>query len=111
MNLLQVFEEGDSIDALVLVPRPASILSLSRQGTILRAWNALDGTLLWERVVANAPTASKSVITILPDVTGDGSSDIFIAADSKAQVCAPGLHCFCGFGHGTWTSPMLLDST
>lgn len=86
---MQVLESEDSIDALVLVPRPACVLTVSRWGTTLRAWNALDGTLLWERVVASTPVKTKAVVSILPDVIGDGSSGILVAADKKAQAGGP----------------------
>lgn len=84
---MQVLGEGDDIDSLLLVPRPACVLSLSQNGTTLRAWNAMDGTLLWQRLTSQSSAEAKAVISVLPDVTGDGSSDLFFAQGQKAQVC------------------------
>lgn len=81
------------IDALVLVPRPASVLTLSQHGTILRAWHALDGTLLWEKAVGEGSGmggGGQPQVVVLPDVSGDGNSDIAVASGRKLQVA----HCF-----------------
>ena len=79
-------EERDQVDALVLVPRPASVLTLSRQGRILRAWHALNGGLLWEKVVADSSAAHQPSVIVLPDVTGDGSSEVAVISGTKLQV-------------------------
>lgn len=46
----------------------------------------MDGTLLWQKLVSPSAAESETVVTVLPDVTGDGSSDIFFASGQKAQV-------------------------
>lgn len=42
--------------------------------------------LLWEKAVSDVESVSKPVVSILPDVTGDGSSDILLAIGQKVQV-------------------------
>ena len=46
----------------------------------------MDGTLLWQKLVSQTQSESQAIITVLPDVTGDGSSDLFFASGQKAQV-------------------------
>lgn len=84
---LQVLEEGFGIDALTLVPRPASVITLNKQGGLLRAWHALDGTLLWEKPISGGPSTHPPSLLVLPDVTGDGSSEIAVATGQQLQAC------------------------
>jgi hypothetical protein len=78
----QALAAGDSLAAITLVPKPACVVSLSAQG--LRAWRAGDGTLLWDAAMEGA--GGSSVLRVLPDVTGDGSSDIAVLAGGKLRV-------------------------
>ena len=78
----QALAAGDSILAMALVPKPASVVSLSAQG--LRAWRAGDGTLLWDAAMEGA--GGSSMLRVLPDVTRDGSSDIAVLAGGKLRV-------------------------
>ena len=84
----QVLGEDDIIDALVLVPRPASVVTLSSRGRMLRAWHALDGTLLWEKVASHGAASNAASVLVLPDITGDGSSELAVSVGSKLQVAA-----------------------
>ena len=98
----QALAAGDSIDAIALVPKPACIVALSQQGRHLRAWHAGDGVLLWESFLGGP--ASKSALRVLPDVTGDGSSDIAVLAAGKLQVkihSCPAMHACM---HACWVS-------
>lgn len=79
-------EDEDPVDALSLVPRPASVLTLSRGGRVLRAWHALDGAILWEKVVADTTAKQQPAVLVLPDITGDGSSEVAVVSGTKLQV-------------------------
>ena len=76
----QTLTPDDAIAGIALVPKPASVVSLSAQG--LRAWRAGDGALLW----AAALEGSGGSLRVLPDVTGDGSSDIAVLAGGRLKV-------------------------
>ena len=84
----QVLGKDDIIGALVLVPRPASVVTLSSRGRMLRAWHALDGTLLWEKVVSDSAASAAASVLVLPDITGDGSSELAVSVGLKLQVAA-----------------------
>jgi outer membrane protein assembly factor BamB len=86
----------ESIDELALLPKPAAVVSLSDQGQSLRAWHASDGTFLWETVLSKSassgklpgslPLPGRTSLRVLPDVTGDGSSDIAVQANGRLQA-------------------------
>ncbi len=84
----QTLLEDDAIDGIALVPKPAAVVSLSQQGQTLRAWHAGDGALLWELFLGNPLRAvsDSRAWKVLPDVTGDGSSDIAVLSNGKLLV-------------------------
>ena len=86
----QVLLPEDTIDAIALTPKPAAVVSLSRKDQTLRAWHAGDGTLLWESVLGRGAEAAEEPgqILVLPDVTGDGSTDIGVLGGKNLQVIA-----------------------
>ena len=86
----QVLLPEDTIDAIALTPKPAAVVSLSQKDQTLRAWHAGDGTLLWESVLGSGGDAVEGPgqILVLPDVTGDGSTDIGVLGARKLQVTA-----------------------
>ena len=86
----QVLLPEDAIDAIALTPKPAAVVSLSQKDQTLRAWHAGDGTLLWESVLGKGEDAAEEAgqILVLPDVTGDGSTDIGVLGGRKLQVNA-----------------------
>lgn len=84
----QTLLEEDIIDGIALLPKPAAVVSLSQQGQTLRGWHAGDGALLWELFLGNpgqGDTNSRAV-KVLPDVTGDGSSDVAVLSNGKLLV-------------------------
>ena len=86
----QVLLPEDTVDAIALTPKPAAVVSLSQKDQTLRAWHAGDGTLLWECVLGSGVDAVEGPgqILVLPDVTGDGSTDIGVLGGRKLQVIA-----------------------
>ncbi len=87
----QVLLPDDRIEGIALTPKPAAVVSLSQKGQTLRAWHAGDGTLIWESTLgssAEAGTAEEASwqLLVLPDVTGDGSTDIAVLGGKKLQV-------------------------
>lgn len=84
----QTYLDNDSVDRIALVPKPAAVVSLSQQGQTLRAWHAGDGALLWENFFGSRSEAGADglALKVLPDVTGDGSSDIAVLSHGKLLV-------------------------
>ncbi len=90
----QTLLDDDAIDGIVLVPRPAAVVTLSQYGQTLRAWHAGDGALLWENFLGTSLRSGSANpnMKVLPDVTGDGSSDIAVLSNGKLLVssCSSG---------------------
>lgn len=87
----QVLLPEDRIEAIALTPKPAAVLSLSRKGQSLRAWHAGDGTLIWESTLRSSEVGGSESqipgqVLALPDITGDGSTDIAVLGSNKLQV-------------------------
>ncbi|KAK9816030.1 hypothetical protein WJX74_010737, partial [Apatococcus lobatus] len=98
----QVLVESDTVKALALLPKPPAVATLSASGPseeYLRLWQAHDGGLLWERLVeglhseqtsataaAAAAVTAKPALLVLPDVTGDGASELAVFAQRQLQV-------------------------
>ncbi len=84
----QVLLPDEEVEGIALTPKPAAVVSLIRKGQTLRAWHAGDGTLLWESILASKESAVDipSRLLVLPDVTGDGSTDIAVLGGSRLQV-------------------------
>ena len=84
----QVLLPDEEVEGIALTPKPAAVVSLTRKGQTLRAWHAGDGTLIWESILASTESAVESPgqLLVLPDVTGDGSTDIAVLGGSKLQV-------------------------
>ncbi len=86
----QVLAESDSVEAVALLPKPAAFASLSSGGRHLRLWQAHDGGLLWEQLVEtkqqSQPQNAGAQLLVLPDVTGDGASELAVFANGGLQV-------------------------
>ena len=87
----QVLLPDERIDGIALTPKPAAVVSLMRKGLTLRAWHAGDGTLIWESTLGSTADSGSAMETpgqllVLPDVTGDGSTDIAVLGGRKMQV-------------------------
>ena len=74
------------MDDLVLIPRPASAVSLSHSHSVLRAWQALDGALLWERLVSDGRSGQHGGLLLLPDAAGDTSSKLAVHSEHRLEV-------------------------
>ena len=72
------------INDLVLVPRPASVLTLSHGNSVVRAWQALDGSLLWERVISQYPSSTGGLL-VLPESAGEASR-VIVFSGSAIEV-------------------------
>ena len=84
----QVLLPDEVVEGIALTPKPAAVVSLIRKGQTLRAWHAGDGTLLWESILASKEPAAEvpEQLLVLPDVTGDGSTDIAVLGGGRLQV-------------------------
>ena len=82
----QVLSESDLLQHIALIPRPASVASLSSGGRHLRLWNALDGSLLWEKLLSPVRPGLGSALSALPDVTGDGNSELAVLSGGQLQA-------------------------
>eukprot|EP00798_Chlamydomonas_sp_ICE-L_P006705 gene6705-3375_t len=64
----RLLDADDTIDAIELLDTPALLLSLSGNGTYLRAWDQIDGSLKWQLLL----TSSQSASAALEGKTQDG---------------------------------------
>lgn len=84
----KVLDEEDVPSALGLLHKPPSLVSLSRNGTRLRAWQASDGALLWEssECLGTGTAQGATAFLMLPDLDKDGQMDIALVCSSKLVV-------------------------
>ena len=84
----QVLADPEGVDAFVILQKPAAVVTLTGNGSSLRAWSAADGGLLWEQGLAEETSTSQSVraMLLLPDITGDQAADIAVVANGKLTV-------------------------
>lgn len=77
------FGDSDSFDALLQLDKPAHLVTASHTGSV-RAFDAVEGFLAWERQLA-----SKSSV-VLSSVTAEDSPNthVIIVAPGTLQVCA-----------------------
>lgn len=89
----KVLDEEDVPSALGLLHKPPSLVSLSRNGTRLRAWQASDGALLWDspECLGTGTTEGTAAFLMLPDLDKDGQMDIALVCSSKLVVSAGDL--------------------
>lgn len=84
----RILAPGDGVDALVLLRRPAAVVTLSGGGAVVRAWQAGDGLLLWDRAVC-APGEvgpGRGAPSVLPCAAGLGPPSVVVLCGFKLQV-------------------------
>jgi len=75
----------DPLGPTVLVSKPSCVVASSRGGRYLRAWDAADGSLRWEALVAPADTPAGATAAVAAVALKDGTG-VAVAAGSKVQV-------------------------
>jgi hypothetical protein len=79
----RLLDDGDTVDSTMLIETPVTaLLSLSGNGTFLRAWDQVDGALKWQlnlRPTKEAPTAA---------ITGDVSPQEKVSAAALSSGAA-----------------------
>ena len=83
----QVFHESDQLQGFTVLSKPAAVISVSSNGTLLRAWRSEDGALLWERYIKAAPQELVA-LTKLPEASFGSGEGIAVAAGGHIQVWA-----------------------
>ena len=84
----QTLAESEPIDSVRLSGR--TLVTLSGNGRYVRAWNAQDGSLLWDNVLCERGGGAHTFDALLPkaDVDGDSVSDVVLLCDNMLQVRA-----------------------
>ena len=89
----QVLHESDQLQSFTVISKPAAVISLSSSGSLLRAWRADDGALLWEKYIKAASQDTDVVaLAALPEASFGGGESIAVVAQGNIQVC---VHCTC----------------
>lgn len=87
----QILHASDQLQHIAVLSKPAAVLSLSSSGTLLRAWQQTDGTLLWEqRLSAQVPSAKSSsalsALSAIPEAAA-GHKVLVTTADGSKVGC------------------------
>ncbi|MCO5605408.1 hypothetical protein L7F22_059592 [Adiantum nelumboides] len=77
-----VLGELDSIDGLAIV-LGKYVLTLSQQGSILRAWHLPDGQLVWETLLQSPGSNSMLSLTSIDQHTGSGKGKVVLVIGEK----------------------------
>ena len=84
----QVLHSSDQLQHIAVLSKPAAVLSLSSSGTVLRAWQQIDGSLLWEQYLpAQAPSAKLSVLSVIPEATVGSGQKVIVTTAIGSKVC------------------------
>lgn len=84
----QVLHSSDQLQHIAVLSKPAAVLSLSSSGTVLRAWQQTDGSLLWEQYLpARSPPAKLSALSVIPEATAGGGQKVIVTTAGGSKVC------------------------
>lgn len=82
---MQVLGEQTPIDDLLLIPKRAALLTLSHKNTVVHAWQAVDGSLLWQKPIADLASSSGGLL-VLSDATSDANSKVAVFSLNRVEV-------------------------
>lgn len=86
-----IFHETDQLQSFTVLSKPAAVISLSSSGSVLRAWRADDGALLWEKYLEAASQrvrkAAVTALSSLAEVAFGSGEGIAIVTDGSIEVC------------------------
>ncbi|KAL2651139.1 hypothetical protein R1flu_019267 [Riccia fluitans] len=77
----RVLGDNDSINALELVTGKY-VVSLSKEGSSIRAWHLPDGALVWESLLQPSLGAAASLIVLPVDINHDRANDLLVFSGS-----------------------------
>ena len=83
----QIFHETDQLQSFTVLSKPAAIISLSSSGSLLRAWRADDGALLWEKYLKAASQNAVTALSSLAEAAFGSGEGIAIVTDGSIEVC------------------------
>ncbi|KAA6420005.1 MAG: ER membrane complex subunit 1-like [Trebouxia sp. A1-2] len=85
-----IFHETDQLQSFTVLSKPAAVISLSSSGSVLRAWRADDGALLWEKYLEAASQrvrkAAVTALSSLAEVAFGSGEGIAIVTDGSIEV-------------------------
>ncbi|DBB10485.1 TPA: hypothetical protein ACH3X3_002026 [Trebouxia sp. C0006] len=82
----QFFHETDQLQSFTVLSKPAAIISLSSSGSLLRAWRADDGALLWEKYLEAASQNAVTALSSLAEAAFGSGEGIAIVTDGSIEV-------------------------
>lgn len=84
----RTFNDKDPLGRLLVLEKPSCVISVSRGGKFVRAWDPQDGAFKWEAVVAPHFPAVDARFDVAAVRLGSSSSQcLAIAAGDRLQVC------------------------
>jgi hypothetical protein len=107
----KVLDENDIVTDMGILHKPPSLVTLSRDGTRLRSWQATDGALLWDSAECLGEIPGPSSLLMLPDLDKDGQLDMAVACSGKLAVRDTGpLNTICQAVHFFKNIHVFLDA-
>lgn len=79
-------EDNDKLDATLLLDTPSVMLSLSSQGTILRAWDQNEGALRWQLNLKKTDSSYKPTLALIPAPEGH-TPKVAVVSNGQIEVC------------------------
>lgn len=83
----QIFHETDQLQSFTVLSKPATVISLSSSGSLLRAWRADDGALLWEKYLESASQNAVTALSSLAEAAFGSGEGIAVVTDGSIEVC------------------------
>lgn len=86
----RLLEDGDQLDTLLLLDRPALVVSVSGGGRVVRAWDQNEGGMRWEALLGAQPSPHGHSSGFMED-----ECQLAMATSSWLKVGAIGKGCSC----------------
>ena len=82
----QVLHQTDQLQAFTVLSRPAAVVSLSNASSLLRAWRADDGALLWEKRIQPPSQLLPAMLSTIPEASVGAGESIALIIAGHIQV-------------------------
>ena len=83
----QVLHSSDQLQHIAILSKPAAVLSLSSSGTVLRAWQQSDGSLLWEQqLLPRSPSAKLSALSVVSEAKAGSGQKVIVTSSEGSKV-------------------------